>query len=49
MDDTDAFVLEGGRRFGFVDKPDSGFGIAGQIGREKLEGNVAVELEVRAL
>jgi hypothetical protein len=43
---ADVIVLEGGRRFGFMDKTLSGFGFAGQLRRKELEGNVPVELEV---
>ena len=46
MDDADVVVLEGGGGLGLVDESLLGFGVAGEIGREELQCDGAVELEV---
>ena len=49
MNDADILMVQCGRGSGFVDKAVFCFGFSGQIGREELQGDGAVKLEVLGL
>jgi hypothetical protein len=49
VDRADVVVLKGGNSFGLVNEALLGFRVGGQLRWEKLESNIAVELEVLGL